>query len=47
MRRPRRNHSAAGKARVSSEALRGEKTLAKIAAHHDVRPDRLTSWNSC
>jgi len=33
MRKPRRNHSAAFKPRVALEAIRGEKTLADIAAH--------------
>lgn len=33
MRKPRRNHSAAFKARVALEAIRGEKTVAEIAAH--------------
>jgi len=35
MRKPRRNHSAAFKARVALEAIRGEKTVAEIAAHHE------------
>ena len=30
MRKPRRNHSAAFKARVALEAIRGEKTVAEI-----------------
>jgi len=38
MRKPRRNHSAAFKARVALEAIRGEKTVAEIAAHHEVHP---------
>jgi hypothetical protein len=38
MRKPRRNHSAAFKARVALEAIRGEKTVAQIAAHHGCRP---------
>ncbi len=36
MKRPRRNHSPAFKAKVALEALKGEKTLAQLAAPHDV-----------
>jgi transposase-like protein len=32
MKKPRRNHSPAFKARVALEAIRGEKTVAQIAA---------------
>jgi transposase-like protein len=46
MRRPRRNHSAAFKARVALEAIRGEKTVAEIAAHRAVRPNQVTSWET-
>jgi transposase-like protein len=46
MRRPRRNHSAAFKARVALEAIRGEKTVAEIAAHHEVHANQVTSWKS-
>ena len=46
MKRPRRNHSPAFKARVALEALKGEKTLAQLAAHHDVHPNQITSWKS-
>ena len=38
MRKPRRNHSAKFKAQVALEAIRGEKTIAEIAAHHEVHP---------
>src|SRR3974390_3053152 len=44
MKKPRRNHSAAFKARVALEAIRGEKTVAEIAAHHEVHPNQVTTW---
>ena len=46
MRRPRRNHSDAFKARIALEALRGEKTLAELAAQHDVHANQITTWKN-
>jgi transposase len=46
MRRPGRNHSAKFEAQVALEAIRGEKTIAEIAAHHEVHPNQVTSWKS-
>lgn len=46
MRKPKRNHSAAFKARVALEAIRGEKTVAQIAGHHEVHPNQVTTWKS-
>jgi len=46
MKKSRRNHSAACKARVAVEAIRGEKTLAEIAAHHGVHPTQVTAWKT-
>jgi transposase-like protein len=46
MRRPRRNHSAKFKAQVALEAIRGEKTIAEIATHHEVHPNQVTSWKN-
>ena len=46
MRKPRRNHSPAFKARVALEAIRGEKTVAEIAAHHEVHPNQVTMWKT-
>lgn len=46
MRKPRRNHSAAFKARVALEAIRGEKTVAEIAAHHEVHPNQVRAAGS-
>lgn len=43
-RRPRRNHSAAFKAKVAVEALRDGKTIAEIAQKHDVHPNQVTEW---
>ncbi len=46
MRKPRRNHSAKFKAQVALEAIRGERTIAEIAAHHEVHPTQVTSWKN-
>ena len=46
MRKPRRNHSATFKARVALEAIRGEKTVAEIAAHHEVHATQVTAWKT-
>lgn len=42
--RPRRNHTAAFKAKVALAALKGEKTLAELAQHFDVYPNQITQW---
>ena len=42
--RPRRNHSAAFKAKVAIEALADGKTIAEIAQKHDVHPNQVTEW---
>jgi transposase len=46
MRKPRRNPSPKFKAQVALEAIRGEKTIAEIAAHHEVHPTQVTSWKN-
>lgn len=43
-RRPRRNHSPAFKAKVALTALKGEKTLAEMAAQFGVIPPFLAGW---
>jgi transposase-like protein len=45
-RRPRRNHSAAFKAKVALEAVRGLKTASELAKQYDVHPNQITDWKS-
>lgn len=45
-RRPRRNHSAAFKAKVALEAVRGAKTATELAKQYDVHPNQITDWKS-
>ncbi len=40
----RRNLSAAFKAKVALEALRGDQTLAELAGRHKVHPNLITKW---
>ncbi len=42
MRRPRRIHSSAFKAKVAIAAVKGGKTLAELAEHFDVHPNQIT-----
>ena len=46
MKRTRRNHSAAFKAKVALAAIRGEKTLAELSTQYDVHTNQITQWKS-
>jgi len=43
-RRPRRNHSAAFKAKVALAAIKCERTIAQLAEQFDVHPNQITTW---
>ena len=45
-RRPRRNHTAAFKAKVALAAIKGDRTLAQLAEQFDVHPNQITSWKA-
>ena len=44
MRRSRRTHSAAFKARVALGAIQGDRTLAQLAEQFDVHPGQIQTW---
>ncbi|MFM8464076.1 MAG: transposase, partial [Burkholderiaceae bacterium] len=46
MRRPRRNHSAAFKAKVALDAIRGEQPLAELATKYDVHATQIAQWKA-
>jgi transposase len=46
MRRPRRNHTAAFKAKVALAALKGDKTLAELVEKYDVHGSQITQWKT-
>jgi transposase-like protein len=42
--RPRRNHSAAFKAKVALEAMKGDQTLVELSERFQVHPNLITEW---
>ena len=45
-RRPRRNHSAAFKAKVALAAIKGDRTIAQLADQFDVHANQITTWKA-
>lgn len=46
MKRPRRNHSSAFKAKVAIAAVKGDQTMAQLVERFDVHPSQITQWKS-
>ena len=44
MKENRRKHSPSFKAKVALEALKGEETVAQIAARYEIHPNLVTKW---
>jgi len=44
MRRKRRNHSSAFKAKVALAAIKNDRTLAELAEQFDVHPNQIQDW---
>ncbi len=44
MKRKRRNHSPGYKAKVALAAIRGDRTMAELAAQFDVHPNQIQEW---
>lgn len=44
MKRPRRNHTAAFKAKVALAAIKGDQTMAELAQRFDVHANQIAQW---
>ena len=44
MSKERRKHSPAFKAKVALEAVKGEETVAQLAARYEVHPGQIQAW---
>jgi transposase len=46
MKRSRRNHTAAFKAKVALAAIKGEKTLVELSTQFDVHTNQIAQWKA-
>lgn len=46
MKKTRRTHNPAFKARVALAALAGDKTIAEVAQHYQVHPNQVSTWKA-
>lgn len=46
MKRSRRNHTPAFKAKVAVAAIKGDQTVAELAKRFDVHPNSIVQWKS-
>ena len=46
MKRSRRNHTPAFKAKVALAAIKGDQTVAELAKRFDVHPNSIVQWKS-
>jgi transposase-like protein len=44
MKRPRRNHAPAFKAKVALAAIKGDQTLAQLGERFDLHPNQISQW---
>jgi putative transposase len=42
----RKRHSSAFKAKIVTQALKEEKTLAQIAAENEIHPNQISAWKA-